>query len=556
MSLDEARLGFGTDAPNFPGGIPPNTFYMLTGDNAYSYSYSGTVLPSLIGDLDTYYIKVTPGHSYAIVAAPSSLFGSPAVSPNVALLDKNGFVLSIGSGGGLTFTATSDSYYVQGYAATSGFYALRLGNNTIVEQNGIGEEISLGGSYSAAIDYTSDVDIYRFWAEAGQTYLFDISTGVSDLFLDVENVYGNQVDRKVSLGSGIFTFDPLQSGYYSLHLSSNSFLATGAYSFSFTRLNTDPTYSISRASTAVDEGSTASFTLSTTNVAAGTAVAYTVSGVSSADVVGGALSGSVNVGSNGQATISIPIAADNLTEGTETLTVTSQGASASTTINDTSTTPAVPTYGVSATSASINEGSIATFTLSTTNVAAGTAVAYTVSGVSSADVVGGALSGSVNVGSNGQATISVPLAADNLTEGTETLTVTAQGKSASVAINDTSTGTTESDSSSIPQGNYTLNVIVDLFGQVLYLKGLSETVTSTSHTVEYAGTTFNWSEVDSLATTVTRDGNFTDEFAKEIADVYPSAAGIGYSTAVALVGASAIDSVLIAVAGADGNYVG
>ena len=380
MSLDEARLGFGTDAPNFPGGIPPNTFYMLTGDNAYSYSYSGTVLPSLIGDLDTYYIKVTPGHSYAIVAAPSSLFGSPAVSPNVALLDKNGFVLSIGSGGGLTFTATSDSYYVQGYAATSGFYALRLGNNTIVEQNGIGEEISLGGSYSAAIDYTSDVDIYRFWAEAGQTYLFDISTGVSDLFLDVENVYGNQVDRKVSLGSGIFTFDPLQSGYYSLHLSSNSFLATGAYSFSFTRLNTDPTYSISRASTAVDEGSTASFTLSTTNVAAGTAVAYTVSGVSSADVVGGALSGSVNVGSNGQATISIPIAADNLTEGTETLTVTSQGASASTTINDTSTTPAVPTYGVSATSASINEGSTASLTLSTTNVAAGTAVAYTVSG--------------------------------------------------------------------------------------------------------------------------------------------------------------------------------
>ena len=37
---------------------------------------------------------------------------------------------------------------------------------------------------------------------------------------------------------------------------------------------------------------------------------------------------------------------------------------------------------------SVNEGSSATFTLSTTNVAAGTAVAYTISGVSSADVVG------------------------------------------------------------------------------------------------------------------------------------------------------------------------
>ena len=218
--------------------------------------------------------------------------------------------------------------------------------------------------------------------------------------------------------------------------------------------------------------------------------------------------------------------------------------------------PVVPTYSISPFYSSVNEGSSATFTLSTTNVAAGTAVAYTISGVSSADVVGGVMSGTVTVGSNSQGTISVPLAADNLTEGTETLTVTAQGKSASVTINDTSTSTAKSDSSSIPQGTYTLNVIVDLFGQVLYLKGLRETVTSTSHTVEHAGTTFNWSEVDSLVTTVTRDGNFTEEFAQEIADAYPSVAGITYATAVSLVGEAAIEGVLIAVAGADGNYVG
>ena len=143
------------------------------------------------------------------------------------------------------------------------------------------------------------------------------------------------------------------------------------------------------------------------------------------------------MGANGQATISVPIVADSSTEGSETLTVTAQGASASTTINDTSTTP-VPTYNVSASSASVDEGATATFTLSTTNVAAGTVIAYAISGVSSADVTGGALAGTVTVGTNGQATISIPIAADNLTEGTETLTVTAQGKSASVTINDTS----------------------------------------------------------------------------------------------------------------------
>lgn len=103
---------------------------------------------------------------------------------------------------------------------------------------------------------------------------------------------------------------------------------------------------------------------------------------------------------------------------------------------------------------------------------------------------------------------------------------------------------------------HSLDVIVDLFGQVLYLKGLTETVSSTAHTIEYEGTSFDYSDVDGLLTTVVRDGEFTEEFAKEIADAYPSVAGISYSTAVALVGASAIDSVLIAVAGADGNYVG
>jgi hypothetical protein len=90
----------------------------------------------------------------------------------------------------------------------------------------------------------------------------------------------------------------------------------------------------------------------------------------------------------------------------------------------------------------------------------------------------------------------------------------------------------------------------------LYLKGLTETVSSTAHTIEYSGTTFNYSDVDGLLTTVIRDSEFTDEFAQEIADAYPSVAGITYATAVSLVGEAAIEGVLIAVAGADGNYVG
>jgi len=110
-------------------------------------------------------------------------------------------------------------------------------------------------------------------------------------------------------------------------------------------------------------------------------------------------------------------------------------------------------------------------------------------------------------------------------------------------------------------GTYTLDVIVELFGQVTYLKELTETITVSedgeviSHTVDYNGTTFNWSEIDAFVLTVTRDGNFTDEFAQEIADAYPTVAGISYSTAVLLVGTE-IDDVILGVAGADGNITG
>ncbi|NBY55250.1 MAG: calcium-binding protein, partial [Betaproteobacteria bacterium] len=137
------------------------------------------------------------------------------------------------------------------------------------------------------------------------------------------------------------------------------------------------------------------------------------------------------------ATITVPIASDQTTEGSETLTVTVVDKSASVLINDTSLSPP-PTYQVIASSSSVDEGSIAVFTVETTNVTAGSSLTYTLSGVSASDVVGGSLSGSVVVGANGKASISIPLAADQLTEGDETLTLSIQGKNASVTVRDTS----------------------------------------------------------------------------------------------------------------------
>jgi len=100
----------------------------------------------------------------------------------------------------------------------------------------------------------------------------------------------------------------------------------------------------------------------------------------------------------------------------------------------------MPTYGLTATSTSVNEGANAVFTLTTTYVSAGTVLTYKLSGVTESDIAGGVLTGTVTVGANGQGTITVGIAADLQTDGTDTLKVTVETASATVAIADTSKG--------------------------------------------------------------------------------------------------------------------
>lgn len=99
-----------------------------------------------------------------------------------------------------------------------------------------------------------------------------------------------------------------------------------------------------------------------------------------------------------------------------------------------------------------------------------------------------------------------------------------------------------------------------LDNKAVLLENLKETLiyqngTLVSHTVEYAGTTYNYSDIDSIITTVVRDGEFTQEFAQEIAEFNAEAAGVSYQTAVQLIGQAHINDTLLYVAGADGSYI-
>jgi len=188
-----------------------------------------------------------------------------------------------------------------------------------------------------------------------------------------------------------------------------------------------PTYSLTRSVTSVNEGGSFSITFATNQAGS---FGYTITGVSSADINGASLTGTISNGS----TLNYSVTADTTTEGAETFNISLDNGQASTsvTINDTSITPA-PTYSLTRSAASVNEGG--SFTISFSTNQAGS-FAYTISGVSSSDIGGASLTGSVSNGS----VLSYSVTADSTTEGTETFSISLNNGQASttVTINDTS----------------------------------------------------------------------------------------------------------------------
>lgn len=83
----------------------------------------------------------------------------------------------------------------------------------------------------------------------------------------------------------------------------------------------------------VNEGASATFTVTGEP---NTTLTYVITGVQAEDVTGGALTGQVVLDANGNGVIAVQLVEDNLTEGAQTLTVTVDGVSAATTVNDTS----------------------------------------------------------------------------------------------------------------------------------------------------------------------------------------------------------------------------
>jgi len=271
-------------------------------------------------------------------------------------------------------------------------------------------------------------------------YRMRIKSGSNDQVLEISNNGGsNWTAFTITTVNGNFQTDGSGRFWYYLNVDD---------SVGLPEQPSNPTYVINLSpSSSVNEGGTLITTITTTNVDSGTTLYWRLDGIgiTSADFSSGSLTGSGSVNSQGSFQFSHTLANDLTTEGPQTLNVKLftdssrqiQVASTSIQINDTSTSP---TYSISPSTTSVNEGSPFTYTVTTTSVPNGTTLYWALSGsgITSSDFQAGSLTGSSSV-INNKFTVTQTAVADVTTEGNERITFklyTDSGRTNEVSSND------------------------------------------------------------------------------------------------------------------------
>ena len=191
------------------------------------------------------------------------------------------------------------------------------------------------------------------------------------------------------------------------------------------------------------EGETLNLTIPLGNycVDNGSKLKYEITGISSNDIIGIPLTGTMTV-SGSNATIAIPINPDSLTEGPETMTFTvSECCTKTVIIKDQWRT--APVYTLTASAANVSECDTLTITCGATNVNDGDAIPYTITGITLADVATMVRNGSsITPSLTGNFTANWCNTTANLVItfnrdadiGTETLVLSLDGKATNVSV--------------------------------------------------------------------------------------------------------------------------
>jgi len=252
-------------------------------------------------------------------------------------------------------------------------------------------------------------------------------TGISAGDLSSGSLTGNFVVGSVNTASFTLSNDTLTEGAETLNFALDNGQASITVVVNDTSTTPVPTYTLTNDATSnrINEGQTVVFTLATTNVSAGTSIPWTVTGISAGDLSSGSLTGNFIVGTTD--TASFTLSNDLTVEGTERLTLTLNGKTVSSYVDviDTSTAPGAPTYALTNNVTSpISEGTVITFTLTTTNVSSGTLVPWEIRGTGanptdSADFTS-AITGNFVINAAGVGTVSITVNNDIKTENSET----------------------------------------------------------------------------------------------------------------------------------------
>ena len=297
-----------------------------------------------------------------------------------------------------------------------------------------------------------------------------------------------------------------------------------------------PTYSIVGSATTIQEGGTVNFTVNTTNVGSGTTLYYNIVGnVSAADFADNLLVGSFEI-NNGIGTIT-KVAANDILENeiTEGFVVNVSTGSTTGGIVTTSspathiTNLGLPSYTITPSAASVNEGSSVSFTVNTVN-ASGTLYYSTNGTANAADFTDNSLTGSFSLVSTGSTTgvgtIVRSIATDFDTESGEQFSITVRTGSTS------GPGVTTSSNVTIGDVTPTVNVAesttsVDEGGSVTFTISGSNIPDGTYYYTIYeeegtvASTDFNPANLNGSFSVSNNSGSITITIAEDITSEGP-----------------------------------
>ena len=297
-----------------------------------------------------------------------------------------------------------------------------------------------------------------------------------------------------------------------------------------------PTYSIVGSATTIQEGGTVNFTVNTTNVGSGTTLYYNIVGnVSAADFADNLLVGSFEI-NNGIGTIT-KVAANDILENeiTEGFIVNVSTGSTTGGIVTTSspathiTNLGLPSYTITPSAASVNEGSSVSFTVNTVN-ASGTLYYSTNGTANAADFTDNSLTGSFSLVSTGSTTgvgtIVRSIATDFDTESGEQFSITVRTGSTS------GPGVTTSSNVTIGDVTPTVNVAesstsVDEGGSVTFTISGSNIPDGTYYYTIYeedgtiASTDFNPANLNGSFSVSNNNGSITITIAEDITSEGP-----------------------------------